>query len=183
MRKALLFILPMLAMTLAGCATPRYQTLYQYEGPVDAAGRACLQTCEPKLANCQANCRVAYQSCLKSAAPAIEKRYRETLKEYESAMNQYRHELSMIQFQMSMEHSYYAQGYGYGYSYDPFWPAPYYAPPPRPQKPDHDKIAGEVIQQQCNHDCGCQPIYDACFLSCGGKKVSDIRCIANCPKP
>ena len=37
-----------------------------------------------------------------------------------------------------------------------------------------EHVQAAVEKQRCDSDCGCQPIYDACFLSCGGKKIPEF---------
>ena len=167
---------------LSGCAGPRYQTVYRYEAPTDAAGRACLARCEPKLAACQTGCQGKYQTCLKAIEPTVEARYSDALKRYETELERYRHELDFYQLRSSLGWGYHSMGYGpWPYYYTP-WPDPYYFAPTPPDKPSHDKLFKQVRQEKCENDCGCQPIYDACFLTCGGKKIPEVQCIAHCPK-
>ncbi|MDO9188476.1 MAG: hypothetical protein Q7U24_01285, partial [Sulfurimicrobium sp.] len=64
--------------------------------------------------------------------------------------------------------------------YSPFG-MPYYSPPFPPIKPSRNAVFERLRQERCDVDCGCQPVYDACFLSCGGKKIPETRCISNCP--
>ena len=170
-----------IALLLSGCATPRYQTVYRYEAPTDANAHACLQTCESKLAACQTSCQSRYQSCLKEIEPLVETRYSEALKRYEYDLNRYHIELQQYQLQLVL-------GWGYNsFWYDPWpyyhpWPEPYFPPPNPPRKPTREESFNRVRQERCEKDCGCQPIYDACFLSCGGKMIPEVKCIANCPK-
>lgn len=170
-----------IALFLSGCASPRYQSVYRYEAPTDASARACLQTCEPKLASCQTSCQHRYQACLKEIDPLVDTRHGEAIKRYENELDRYRLELQHYQLQLLL---------GWGHSsmwYDPWnhyypWPDPYYAQPYPPQKPTRDEAFNRVRKERCESDCGCQPIYDACFLSCGGKMIPEVKCIANCPK-
>ena len=91
-----------IALFLSACASPRYQTIYRYEAPTDTSARACLQSCEPKLATCQSNCQQRYQSCLKEIEPLVETSHGEAVKRYESELDRYRLELHHYQLQWAM---------------------------------------------------------------------------------
>ena len=167
-----------IALFLSGCASPRYQMLYRYEPPTDAEGRACLAQCEPKLAECKANCKTTYDACVKRVEPEIDVRYDEALKRYEVEFAHYRREWLNYELHQSYGWGYYPPGYG---AYYP-WPAPFYYQPIPPHKPSREQIQTRVHREKCPSDCGCQQIYDACFLSCGGKMIPETKCIANCPQ-
>lgn len=175
-------VVPLIAIliSLTSCASPRYQTLYRYEPPTDATGRACLEKCENKLASCQSSCSITFQSCSKSIEPEAEAQYSEALKRYEMELNRYRWELQRYELNQSLNWEYHSLAAGH-WHYSP-WPRPYYFPPTPPRKPSRDDALARLRKLKCDSDCGCQPIYDACFLSCGGKKIPEVRCIANCPK-
>ena len=165
---------------LAGCASPRYQTAYRYEPPLDVAGRACLEKCEQKLAGCQQSCTAAYQVCLQRIEPQVDERYNEALNRYKLELDQYRWEWQRYQFYQSLN-----WGYGYWYGGPGFyypWPGPFYFPPTPPTKPRREAVFNRLQKENCVMDCGCQSIYDACFLGCGGKRIPETRCIANCPE-
>ena len=49
-----------LLAVLAGCAAPRYQTIYRYEGPNDAEGRICVERCQQQLDACQGKCPTTF---------------------------------------------------------------------------------------------------------------------------
>lgn len=173
-------ILIILTATVTGCATPRYQTAYRYEPPTDAAGHACLEKCEQKLVVCQQRCAANNEICLKQIEPQVEERYAEALKRYESDLNLYRWQLQQYEFSLLLSRNYYPYWDGYGF-YHPF-PGPVIFPPDRPGKPRRETIASKLQKEKCDVDCGCQSLYDACFLTCGGKKIPEVKCIANCPK-
>jgi len=175
-------LLGFLTVVLLGCAGPgpRYQTAYRYEPPTDAAGRVCLEKSGQKQAECQQRCTADYQACLKLIGPQAEERYAEALKRYETGMNRYRWELDRYQLYLSMGWGRYPW-YGSGFYYP--WPDPFYFPPPvPPAKPSRDQEFGRLRQEKCEVDCGCQAVYDAGFLSCGGKRIPEVKCIANCPQ-
>ncbi len=162
---------------LAACVGPRYQTAYRYEPPIDAIGRACLQQCEPKLAACQTQCQEKYQACVKSVEPQIDAHFEQSLQQYQRDFQFYQYAFDQYQRRFSWHY----------YNADPRYGAwPYYYglessfPPLPPLKPSRERIAAQLVQQHCDRDCGCQSIYDACFLGCGGKKIPEVKCIANC---
>ena len=167
-----------MAVVLGGCAAPRYQTIYRYEPPVDNTGRACLATCEQKLSGCQDRCAASYQNCVKEIGPEVEQRYGEALKRYEEDLSTYRLELQRYDF-YSLMYWNYPNWYGPGFH---SWPGYYDFPPSPPAKPSRKYYFEQVQGEKCARDCGCQPLYDACFLACGGRKIPEVRCIANCPK-
>lgn len=175
-------LLGFLAVGLTGCAAPgpRYQTSYRYEPPADAAGRACLEKIGQNQMQCQQRCSTEYQACLKIVEPQGQARYAEALMRYEVEMRRYNSELDRYQLYLSMSRGWPPRS-GYGF-YSP-WPEPYYYPPPvPPAKPSLEQELGRLRQEKCEVDCGCQATYDEGFLSCGGKKISERKCIANCPQ-
>lgn len=168
----------LLLIALSACVSPRYQTTYRYDPPSDPAGRACLAQCEPQLASCQNQCAVKHQACIKSIEPQVEARF-------EQSVQQYQRDLQFYEYAYDQYQRRFAWGY---HRYHPrFGGWPYYSglestfPPTPPFKPSRELIAATITQQQCDRDCGCQPIYDACFLGCGGAKTPEVKCVANCP--
>jgi len=158
--------------------SPRYQTLYRYEPPTDVAGKVCLEQCEQKLAVCKNQCQDKYQACVFSIEPMIESRYQESLQRYQNELHYYQHAVEVYQRQLTLGWYFYDPYYGswpYFYGYEPRFP------PTPPYQPDRERIARQVIQQQCDRDCGCQSVYDACFLSCGGMMIPEVKCVAHCP--
>ena len=167
-----------MVVILGACAAPRYQTIYRYELPADITGRSCLTTCEQKLSQCQDRCASAYQACVKEIGPEVDRRYDEALKRYEGDLSIYKMELQRYEFFSLLNWNYPFYGPGHFHS----WPGYYDFPPIPPTKPSHKYYFEQVQSEKCARDCDCQPLYDACFLSCGGRKVPEVRCIANCPK-
>lgn len=179
--------LMLLAASLLGCATPRYQTVYRYEPPAEPAGRTCLERCERELMGCQDRCQAVYQACLKGIEPEARNRHEDALKRYEGELAQYRRDLDRYQLSLSLGWGHGPWWYGHGgYGWhDPWWPyggyGPHYYPPLPPVPPSYAEEFARLRAEKCDRDCGCQPAYDACFLGCGGRKVPEERCIANCP--
>ena len=168
----------LLLVVLAGCASPRYQTLYRYEPPTEPAGLACLTQCEQKLSGCKNQCAETRQACLKSIEPLVEARFQQNMQQYQKDLHFYQHALDLYQRQLSFGWRHYDPYYG-GRPYYPGFDSRF--PPSPPLQPKREQIAKQLAQQQCDRDCGCQSLYDACFLSCGGKKIPEVKCIAHCP--
>ncbi|MCU0842776.1 MAG: hypothetical protein MUC79_13815 [Thiobacillaceae bacterium] len=178
---------------LQGCASPRYQTVYRYEPPTDPAGLACLARCEEKLAACQADCRTRYQACARETEPLVEDRYAAALQAYADELDRYRLELRQYDFGIwaSWHHGgfWYQPGPYHGWPYYgwPYygWPGPYAysSPSPPPPRPTRESVQAQLRKEKCVDDCGCQPNYDACFLACGGRRIPETRCVADCPRP
>ena len=176
-----------LAAGVLSCAGPRYQTVYRLKPPADPAAQDCLARCERQLGSCTDDCTDRYSACAASVEAEGEARYQDALKRYEGAQEQYRRDLERYRLSVSI-----GVGWGHGRGwygagwYDPWWPygayGPYYYPPQPPQPPSRAAELAEVRAEKCDQDCGCQPAYEACFLGCGGSKVPEQRCIANCPR-
>jgi hypothetical protein len=64
--------------------------------------------------------------------------------------------------------------YGLGYS------CPFFYEPPS-VRPNRRREFDRLRYQQCEVECGCQPCRMPA-LGCGGRKIIEERCIANCPK-
>lgn len=167
-----------IAAALAGCATPQYQTTVRMVPPTDVAGRTCVQDCEKKLGVCQADCRTRQQTCAQSVEPQVDAQYAEALKRYEVALRDYAAALRHYEMQLRFD-------WMYGYPYGPYWwhPWPAFPPPVRePVMPTREGVRAALIQKTCQDDCGCLPAFDACFVGCGGQRISETRCIKHCPQ-
>jgi hypothetical protein len=166
-----------LALALTGCATPRYEMVSRLEAPTDAAGLACLTQCEDKLKVCQQECSVRYQTCLKEIEPLLDAAFEDSLRQYAMDLDSYAASLQHYEFQLWM-------GWHQGpWWFWPGWTYPYYVIGPPPARPSREAVHARVVATRCDKDCGCQPGYEACFLTCGGRKVLEERCVANCPEP
>lgn len=175
-----LFAVLALFAVIAGCATPQYQTSVRLIPPTDAQGQACVQDCEARKTACQTDCQARYQACAKDLEPQVEARYIEALKQYELDLRQYAATLRHYEMQLRFDwfNSY---PYRHPYWWDP-WPGPYFPPPYRePVMPTRDSVRAQLVKSNCQEDCGCLPAYDACFVGCGGQRVSETVCIKNCP--
>jgi hypothetical protein len=179
--------LGLLLATLAACAAPRYQIAYRYEPPTDVAGQSCLVRCEQGLKSCQDTCAANYTVCVQALEPDAQARYADALHQYAAEIAQYRRAVADYHFDLSLGWGYwdgwdgwYGGGrYGHGWPYGYYGPRYYPPAPPRP--PSYADELGKLRAAKCDRDCGCLPNYDACFLSCGGIRIPEQRCIANCP--
>lgn len=196
-------ILTILTAALFGCASfePRYQITHRYEPPTDPAGIVCLGNCTQQLAACQQSCTSTYQACLQRIEPLAEQRYDEAVKRFENESSSYRQQLNSSRFYQSLGWGRSAWGWGgypwgwgpglgwglsWGWGGSPWYgmgySSPYFYSPAPPIRPDRRREYDRLRYEQCEVECGCQSVQDACFLSCGGKKTVEERCIANCPK-
>lgn len=178
--------------TLSACATPRYQSAYRNEPPTDAAGRSCLTLCERNLESCRDACVTQHTACVQTIAAEARLRYDESVKFYQGELAQYGRDLDSYHLSLSLGWGFHNGGHGAGW-YDSPWPhawphewpyggyGPHSYPPVPPEPPSYAEELARLRAAKCDRDCGCQPNYDACFLSCGGRKVPQLRCIANCP--
>ena len=164
------------ATLLGACATPRYETAYRLEPPTHDAGRVCLPQCEDQIKACQARCSERYQACLLEIEPLVDEAYAEALRQYAFDLDSYA--ASLQHYELQLWTNWHHGPWWYG----PGWYSPYYVsrPPPRPGR---EAVRERLVAKKCDRDCGCQPGYEACFLTCGGKKIAEERCVANCPAP
>ncbi|MCS6786916.1 MAG: hypothetical protein NZ524_07805 [Thiobacillaceae bacterium] len=168
-----------LAGLLAACATPHYETVTRLELPTDAAGRACAAQCAERLSDCQADCGRNYAACVAALEPRVEESYAEALQRYAQALDRYAADLRHLQFDLWFNWRHRLRWY------DPWWHAPWYdpwwLPGPPPRRPTRQEIEAELRQRSCVEDCGCLLQNEACILACGGRRVSEQRCVRNCP--
>jgi hypothetical protein len=179
------FLLIAALALLAGCATPRYETIHRYEPPAGGQGQACLKGCEDSLNSCRAECKAAWQACTQGVEAQVDERYAQALKAYAQDLRQYRRELEQYQWDLWLD---WGNGYdGLWYSPWPYrpWPGyyPAYFPPSNPpgDPPTREGVRAALQDSHCRDDCGCLAKHDACFERCGGRVVTETRCVANCP--
>lgn len=169
------------AVLVTGCATPRYETTYRYESPASVEAQACIKGCEAKLDACRTDCQAAWQACTEQLEPQVEAHYAQALKEYADDLRYYRRMLDHYQWDLWVDWDFAYRGLWY--SPWPYHPWPSYAPLPMApgDPPTKETVRNSLRKSQCQDDCGCQPRYDTCFQGCGGKVVTETRCVANCP--
>ncbi len=181
------FALACVFALLAGCATPQYQTTVRFVPPVGSAGQACVAACEAEKTACQADCQARYTACAKSLDADVEKRYLEVLKQYEIDLKRYAAALRRYELDLRLDwfhawpyrHGYWPY-YGYG-GWGPGWSMSAYPPPDEPVMPTREGVRAELEKTHCQADCGCLPAYDACYVGCGGQRISETVCVKNCP--
>lgn len=169
---------------LAGCATPQMQTSVRFVPPVDAAGRACVAACETARTRCQSQCQSAYAQCAKALDAEVEAHYAEALKQYEADLKRYAADLQAYRFDLRVGwmHAWpIGHPHRHLYSGFDFWPYPPLPPPREPVAPTREAIRAQLEKTRCRADCGCLPAYDACFVGCGGERITETRCIQHCP--
>lgn len=173
------------AVALAtGCATPQYQTTVRFVPPTDAAGQACIARCEATKTACQADCQARYAACAKELDPEVETRYGEALKKYETDLKQYA--VALRRYELDLRLDWY-RAWPYRHPYWPYygwgawWPGPAYPPPVQPAMPTREGVRAGLEKTRCRADCGCLPAYDACYVGCGGQRITETRCVKDCP--
>ena len=185
-KSASLLAIGVAVVALTGCATPRYETVHRYEPPVSEEGRACVASCEATRTQCRSDCQAAWAQCTAEVEPQVESHYAQALAEYADELRLYRMDLDRYEWELWLgwHHNY------SGFWYSP-WPGPWYASPwpgyyppsaPPPGPPSREAVRAKLHKEQCRDDCGCEGQYDACFTACGGKRVTETRCTANCPQ-
>jgi hypothetical protein len=169
-------------LLLAACATPRYETRVQLVPPADAAGQACVAACEAQRITCQDACQARYHECAKALEPQVEAHYLDALKQYEIDLKRYATELRRYEIQLQFEWMHRHPFIHPWWWWDP-WPGPHYPPPePSPIMPTRESVRAQLEKTHCQDDCGCLPAYDACFIACGGQRVTETVCVKNCPR-
>ena len=178
------WFLPVVLGGLAGCASPQMQSSVRLVPPADATGRACVAGCEATRSSCQSRCQTAYTQCAQTLDAEVEAKHADALKDYEVALKRYAAELQQYQFDLRLgwvhgwpfRHPYRHLHYGFD-----FWPYPPLPPPPEPVAPTREATRAQLEKTRCQADCGCLPAYDGCFVGCGGERITETRCIKNCP--
>ncbi len=167
------------ALLIQGCATPRYVTETRYEVPESGEGQACIATCKVTQDACRSECEAAWKACVDQVEPQVDGAYGQALEAYAHDLKDYRLSLERVHWNAWMD-----WGWG-GWRASPWAPYPWPAYVPLPispgDPPTKDAVRDGLIKTQCKDDCGCQPKYDDCFKVCGGRVVTETRCVANCP--
>lgn len=166
---------------VAGCASLQLQTRVRLLPPTDAAGLACVNQCDGQLKQCQSACKQRQQACTQTLDPQIEARHAEALKQYAADLQRYAMALRHAELQMRLE---WLHRHPFRHPHADLWwePWPRYGfPYAEPIPPSREAIRAELEQSACPSDCGCLPAFDTCFTGCGGKRITETVCVANCP--
>jgi hypothetical protein len=174
------------ALAVSGCATPRYQTAYRYVPPEDVVGQSCLKSCEQAQTVCHADCQAAWQACTARVEPQLEARYAQALQQFAQDLRRY--QLELDRYEQDLRLSWGPGHYG-GMWHSPWhstwlypaWPTYAFSPRPPGPQPTRDSLRAVLYREKCDDGCGCPANYDVCFLGCGGRKIPETRCVANCP--
>ncbi len=194
------FCLTLLLSVFTACG-PRYVIRSSYIPPEGPGAAQCLSICAEHFKRCQRDCLRQKEACLervrreaKDLYLKLSSLYLVSLKDYDQRVRLYQTNL------LSWEH-HYRQGYE---DYRFFEQAcqkekNVYAckrkqelakllkdmekeRPKRPLKPKVPSLARILreLSRTCTFSCGCQEIYKACFLKCGGRIVPYKFCLKNC---
>ena len=176
-------LLLLFAAALAGCASPQYETRARLVLPADPAGLACVSGCAAQKASCQSACRTRYDACARAVEPEVESRYADALAQYENDLRAYAAALRHYALQM---HFGWLDAGAVHRRHHPFWWDPF--PAPRfplavrePVAPTREAVRATLLAARCQADCGCLPAYDDCAVGCGGRRLLETVCVANCP--
>lgn len=180
-RVTFFLVLAAALVMVGGCATPRYETTYRYEPPASVESLACLKGCEATLNTCRTDCQTAWQACTERVEPLVDEQYAKALKEYADDLRYYSRMLERYQWDVWMDWDFAYRGLWYSpWPYRP-WPGYAHLPIAPGDPPTKEAVRDHLRKGQCKDDCACQPKYDTCFQGCGGKVVTETRCVANCP--
>lgn len=171
----------LLLLFLAGCASPRHQTVVHHEPPTGAQGQSCVAACEQARTDCRAQCQSAWQTCAARVEPQVEERYVQALRDYELELRLYQQELTRYEWNLWLGWGHHHGGLWYSAWPYGFWPEMTYRPSPPAGVPTRDQARAALQKSACLEDCGCDARYDGCFTGCGGILVHEKRCVANCP--
>ncbi|MCL7744315.1 hypothetical protein LV476_05030 [Guyparkeria hydrothermalis] len=170
------------AVLLAGCAGPRYATEVRYVPPTGEEGKSCIQGCQTEQKACQADCQSQRESCIANIQPTVDAAFDQALRQYESERQVYMRERKFYQLDRRLSFSAHRAPFFRSYP-DPFWyiDHPYFEDPPVPPvAPGRAGIREQIINEECNADCGCQDTFDQCYVGCGGQVERRVVCVENC---
>ena len=182
------YLLLVLGIVFFTACTPKYKIIHTYSAPQSEGAKACVATCQEKLATCKALCKANFDVCKIKAEQIGKRRYNEKLKSYYQALENYANQVQQYnmdrEFYFYNDFYYYGGPYGYRGPFGPYWtwgpPTPMYTLR-KPVKPNLEQEIQLAQMQHCQIDCKCQNSYEQCFQSCGGKVISKKVCIENCP--
>ncbi len=172
-------IIALAGIALSGCASPRYQTSQRLEAPIDPAGQACAANCEQTRCICQADCQEKFNACARDVEPQAQARHQREVENYGAALDEYRAGLDRYRFDLWLSHG--QPHFHAGLWWHDAWFTPTYPPPSAPRKPSLERTRAEVLKEKCREDYACAPTFESCVMGCGGRRVSETRCVANCP--
>jgi len=197
--KTIIFIFGFIVL-FSGCA-PQYVVRNQYIPPNDKNSRVCLQDCSQKKQKCKQRCAEDYSDCLSYAYNEAKRIQIKSDKNYKERYNKYLARLSDYNFNIFDWQNRYDERYsdwkyfsgkcsknGDKYACDREDDLKYIIKklrrirPREPREPRYvtfDEILSKQ-QSKCSKKCGCDDMYDSCFIGCGGEIVPHKICVENC---
>ncbi|TCK03387.1 hypothetical protein [Phorcysia thermohydrogeniphila] len=197
--KKLLYVTTCLSLMLASCGSPRYIVKYKYVPPQNS--KECLKSCEVKFEECQKSCNEKFQRCINKSWEEARKIYQAELLSYRKELSAYREKRrnylnDLIEWNEQFKRVY--RDYRFFSSICRRTKERYACErkrelrelldtvkaekpkkPSKPKEPSLDSIFRE-ISSKCTTQCGCQELFNNCFVSCGGKLIPYKMCIENC---
>lgn len=184
------FLVFLLAIGLAGCVAPQYQTQYRLTPPTAAAGKICLTRCDAAARQCKNQCGVKLQQCALQASQQAKRDLPGKLEAWEREMAVWEHEMARyetdLQFwEMEMRQRRLMHDLlrdrdrcrpgdrqcirhrplgGFGYDR---WDRPV-SPGSAPKRPTLATESARIQEAICNDTCPCDDQYRLCYGSCGG---------------
>lgn len=194
------YVLLAIVFLFTGCG-PRYVIKNQYIPPTRAISPTCLSNCELVRQTCQSQCQQNYQFCLDDAYAKAQHILVEEEALYRIAHGRYMLDFSHFQHRMrSWERDYYDYSRDLSHfqsrcerdkdvqackkrdelrNYLNRLNRDRPREPWVPQRPSFEQI---LVNQQsfCTTNCGCEQVYDNCFVGCGGTVIPHKICVENC---
>ncbi len=197
--KIYIFVLGFIVL-FAGCA-PQYAIRNQYIPPANLKSKSCLKDCNYQKQVCKQKCSDDYSDCLSYAyerAKQIQiisdKSYKKRYHRYQKRLSNYN--LELFDWQNRYDTNYSDWRYfndkcsknGDRYACDREEDLRILIKQlrrNRPREPREPRYAtfNEILAQEqskCSKNCGCDNIYNSCFVGCGGEIVPHKICIRNC---
>ncbi len=186
-------VLLIVVLFFTACS-PKYKVVKEYVPPIDISTNALTQAiCAQKRDSCRSSCKEAFNRCKPKALKLAKKRYDEKMKLYVRELERYARVAEDAEFKRDIFYvnggfyddnlclvSPYAPYYGFRHRmflYDSF---PRYIGR-RPKKPSLEVERLKAESEICELDCGCEKLYDECFVAHGGVIKTKKVCIENCP--
>ncbi|MFK5881734.1 MAG: hypothetical protein QM482_05925 [Sulfurospirillum sp.] len=197
--KTIVFVLGFVFL-FAGCA-PRYVIRNQYIPPLDTGSRACLKNCSKAKQKCKQKCAEDYSDCLSYAYDKAKQIQIKSDKNYKKRYNRYQARLNDYNFNIFDWQNRYEQRYsdwkyfsdkcsknGDNYACERENELSYIikklsrSRPREPKAPKYITFEETLAKQQnrCVEKCGCDDVYDSCFIGCGGEIIPHRICVKNC---
>jgi len=194
------FLLLVIALLLVGCG-PRYVVQNQYIPPARSSAQPCIDNCSQMRQGCQAQCQQNYQFCLDDAYMKAKSLEIDEQRSYDMAYSRYIADVG--HYRMAF-HAWQRDYDDYSRDYRHFQnqcerekdaracqkrdELNHYLnrlsrdKPREPWMPTRLSFEQILLNQQsiCTTHCGCEQLYDNCFVGCGGQVIPHKICVENC---